>query len=117
MKTIRRPSHLERRATGEEIRPKQPCQRSLGTAIFLAAIADYRSLKPEFHESAARFLYPHTRAWQNRYDWALAHTEGLNPSWLRDVLDRSRSRWDDQRSLCIALHRTSRRRSKTGTNP
>ena len=64
-------------------RPSQTNTRSLGGAIFLVAIQDYRSADEQEHKSAERFLYPRTREWQEQYDWAVALTEGLNPAWLR----------------------------------
>lgn len=72
-------------------------KRTLGGAIFLVAIDDYRSMDEHEHRDAARFLYPTTRQWRNQYEWALALTEGLNPTWLRDSLDRWRVKWDGQR--------------------
>ena len=83
---------------GDDYRPSQPKKRSLGGAIFLVAIEDYRSPDEQEHKSAEQFLYPRTRQWQEHYDWAVALTEGLNPAWLRDALDRSRRKWD--RATC-----------------
>jgi hypothetical protein len=76
----------------------EACGRSLGSAIILAAIKDYQSVKAAVHESASAFLYPEERAWQKQYDWAVALAQELNPLWLRHALDRSRSTWDLQRS-------------------
>jgi hypothetical protein len=94
-------------ATATIERPSQTNARSLGGAIFLVAIQDYRSADEQEHKSAERFLYPRTREWQEQYDWAVALTEGLNPAWLRDQLDRCRRKWDRQRARQIALE-TSR---------
>ena len=41
-------------------RPSQTNTRSLGGAIFLAAIEDYRSAEEQAHKSAELFLYPRT---------------------------------------------------------
>jgi hypothetical protein len=90
-------------ATATIERPSQTNTRSLGGAIFLVAIEDYRSGDEQEHKSAERFLYPRTREWQEHYDWAVALTEGLNPAWLRDQLDRCKKKWDRQRARQIAL--------------
>jgi hypothetical protein len=84
-------------------RPSHTNTRSLGGAIFLVAIDDYRSADEQEHKSAELFLYPRTFAWQERYDWAVALTEGLNPAWLREALDRCKGKWDRQRARQIAL--------------
>lgn len=84
--------------------------RNLGSAIFLVAIEDYRSLRAEPHQSAAQFLYPATPEAQERYDWAMGLVEGLDPAWLRDALDRFRRTWDAQR--CARMKRPSRRARK-----
>ena len=90
-------------ATATIERPSQTNARSLGGAIFLVAIQDYRSADEQEHKSAERFLYPRTREWQEQYDWAVALTEGLNAAWLREALDSSRRKWDRQRARQIAL--------------
>jgi hypothetical protein len=82
-----------------------PRIRNLGAAILLAAIRDYRSVDQERHEDAERFLYPITQEWQDHYDWALSLTEGLNPAWVREMLDRLKGRWDRQRSFRVILRR------------
>jgi hypothetical protein len=92
---------LELLSTGTAHQPGTPRQRNLGGAIFLVAIDDYRSLDEEIHQSAKRFLYPTTAAWQDHFDWAVALADGLNPGWLRDALDRSRGNWDRQRAARI----------------
>jgi hypothetical protein len=84
-------------------RPSQTNIRSLGGAIFLVAIEDYRSADEQEHKSAALFLYPRTREWQEHYDWAVALTEGLDPAWLREALDRCKGQWDRQRARQMAL--------------
>jgi hypothetical protein len=70
---------------------------SLGGAILLAAISDYRSMDDEAHRDADQFLYPRTPERQEHYDWAVSVAGGLNPAWLRDALDRSKRKWDVQR--------------------
>ena len=45
-------------ATATIERPSQTNTRSLGGAIFLVAIQDYRSADEQEHKSAERFLYP-----------------------------------------------------------
>jgi hypothetical protein len=97
MNTEFRMARTELNSTGTLYKPAQPGTRNLGSAIFLAAIEDYRSMCDELHESAQRFLYPRTPAWQAQYDWALSLAEGLDPAWLRDALDRLRDKWDGQR--------------------
>lgn len=99
-------------STGTVFKPPQPMQRNLGSAILLAAIEDYRSLREEKHQSAERFLYPQTPEWQEQYDWAVALAEGLNAAWLRDTLDRCREKWDGQRSARIRMVRSPRRNRK-----
>ena len=94
--------------------PSQLKKRSLGGAIFLAAIADYCSTDEEEHKSAEQFLYPQTRQWQEHYDWAVALAEGLNPAWLRDALDRFRGKWDGKRAQRMAL--ATRRALKSARN-
>jgi hypothetical protein len=74
-----------------------PPKRNLGNAILLAAIEDYRSLHPELHQSAKLFLFPPTAEWQNHFEWVISMTSGVNPAWLRDALDRAKSKWDKQR--------------------
>jgi hypothetical protein len=96
-------AHLNIYAEGSIYQPSQIKKRSLGGAIFLAAIADYVSTDEQDHESAKRFLYPQTRKWQKRYDWAMALTEGVNPAWLRDALDRFKDQWDKQHAQRMAL--------------
>jgi hypothetical protein len=96
-------------------RPSQTHRRSLGGAIFLAAIDDYRSADEQEHKSAERFLYPRTPEWQEHYDWAVALTEGLNPAWLREQLDRSRRKWDRERARQIALENS--KALKVGLKP
>jgi hypothetical protein len=90
-------------STGTLYKSPQPLNRNLGSAIFLAAIEDYRSACDELHESAQRFLYPRTAAWQRQYDWAISLAEGLDPAWLRDALDRLRDKWDGQRFARMRL--------------
>jgi hypothetical protein len=90
-------------ATAPIERPSQTNMRSLGGAIFLVAIQDYRSADEQEHKSAELFLYPRTREWQEQYDWAVALTEGLDPAWLREALDKCKNKWDRQRARQIAL--------------
>jgi hypothetical protein len=70
---------------------------SLGGAILLAAIADYRSMDDAVHKDADQFLYPRTPECQDHYNWAVSMAGGLNPAWIRDALDRSKRKWDVQR--------------------
>jgi hypothetical protein len=74
-----------------------PCKRKLGNAIVLAAIEDYRGMDSNAHRDAEQFLYPETEERRNHFAWAVALAEGVNPEWLRDALDRSRSIWDAKR--------------------
>lgn len=76
---------------------RRKSKRDLGAAILAAAIEDYLSLDDHAHWSAARFLYPQTREFQDHYDWVTAMADGVNPEWLRDALDRHRKEWDRQR--------------------
>jgi len=84
--------------------------RSLGAAILLAAIDDYRSTDDLKHNDAKEFLYPQTLEGQDHYNWAVGLTEGLNPAWLRDALDRRKRKWDRQRAQRKAL--TTHERSR-----
>ena len=94
-----RVAKLELYSTGTPYQAPQLRVRDLGTAIFWFAIVDYRSLNPEAHEDAKQFLYPQTLEWQRQYDWAMAMADGVNPAWLREVLDKYKSEWDTQRAL------------------
>ncbi len=91
-------AHLDIYAEGPMYKRPQTKQRSLGAAIFLVAIEDYRGTDEQEYRTAERFLYPHTRRWQKHYDWALALADELNPAWLREALDRSKDKWDEQRA-------------------
>ena len=96
--------------SGPAYQPARPHKRyNLGAAILLAAVLDYRSLNEDVHKDAERFLYPQTQASQDHYDWVVSMADGLNPTWLRDSLDRSKSKWDWQRGARIIA--TGRRRS------
>jgi hypothetical protein len=108
-------AHLNIYADGSIYRPSQIKKRSLGGAIFLAAIADYVSTDEQDHKSAKRFLYPQTRKWQEHYDWAMALTEGVNPAWLREALDRFKDKWDRKHAQRMALEsrRTLKKRLKS----
>jgi hypothetical protein len=92
--------------------PKEIRQRNLGSAIFLAAIQDYRSLDEGRHKDAEAFLYPKTLASQDHYDWAAGLIEGLDPAWLRSSLDRSKGKWDWQRMARISPAEPIRRRCR-----
>jgi hypothetical protein len=95
--------------TGPAYQPARPHKRyNLGAAILLAALQDYRSTDEDLHKDAERFLYPQTQESQDHYDWAVSLADGLNPAWLRDSLDRSRSKWDWQRGARVLA--TGRRR-------
>ena len=97
MTTKLRLARLELFSTGIAHERTDPRVRTLGCAIFWAAIMDYRSLDQEAHEDAGKFLYPLTPEWQGQYEWALALTDGVNAAWLRDSLDRFKGVWDRQR--------------------
>jgi hypothetical protein len=92
--------------------PVRPRTRNLGAAILLAAVQDYRRLNEEAHNDAERFLYPQTQESQDHYDWVVSLADGVNPVWLRDSLDRSRSKWDWQRGGRVLA--TGRRRRMGG---
>jgi hypothetical protein len=93
------------------LRPQAEFRRrhSLGTAILLTAIHDYRSLNQHLHDHAAEFLFPRVRACREHYVWVLSMAEGVNAEWLRDALDRSRKFWDNER-LIRKTRRTRERR-------
>jgi hypothetical protein len=99
-------------STGLLYMPPPVRRGSLGGAILLAAIGDYRSTDDEVHRDADQFLYPRTPERQNHYDWAVSVAGGLNPTWLRDALDRSKRTWDVQR-----LQRQTSRRRKQSLTP
>jgi len=104
--------HTELYSSGAIYQPSAPRRRNLGGAILLAAIQDYRSLDDDDHLNAELFLYPRTTEWQDHYDWAVALTEGMNPAWLRDALDKSKAKWDRQRfEQRAARQRRASRRS------
>ena len=94
--------------------PATPRMRNLGAAILLSAVQDYRSLDEEIHKDAERFLYPQTPESQERYDWVVSLADGVNPAWLRDSLDRSKSKWDWQRAARIRATEKVRRIGKRG---
>jgi hypothetical protein len=93
-----------------------PRTRNLGAAILLAAVQDYRSLDEYTHKDAERFLYPQTQEYQDHYDWVVSLADELDPAWLRDSLDRSRRKWDWQRSARILAHGQTRRIGRRGKN-
>lgn len=76
---------------------KGPPVRSLGLAIVVAAITDYRGLDKDAHRDAARFLFPETEEAWERYDWALAMQHEVNAEWLREALDQARPKWNKER--------------------
>jgi hypothetical protein len=85
---------------------KGPPVRSLGLAIVVAAITDYRGSDKEARRDAASFLYPETEeAWQH-YDWAVAMQHEVNAEWLREALDQARPKWKEERKAAArALRR------------
>jgi hypothetical protein len=89
---------LELNSSGLAYEPPKMPERNLGGAIFLVAIEDYCNPDEEIHATAKKFLYPTRANWQDHFFWAVSLVEGLNPAWLRDALDRSRSTWDRQRA-------------------
>ena len=84
-------------STGTAYQPATARKRNLGGAILLAAIQDYRGKHADAHRDAKAFLYPRTPERQDHYDWVAGLTEGLDPAWLRNALDRFKPRWDKQR--------------------
>lgn len=96
--------------------PARPQTRyNLGAAILLAALRDYRSMDEDLHRDAERFLYPQTQESQDHYDWVVSLADGLDPAWLRDSLDRSRSKWDwlrGARALATGQRRNIGKRGK-----
>ena len=90
----------------------KPRMRNLGAAILLAAVRDYRCMDEERHKDAEAFLYPQTPALQAHYDWVVSLDDGLKPTWLRDLLDRSRNKWDWQRGARISATGKVRRIGK-----
>ena len=54
LRLVRREPDLQDRTN----HPKEARIRNLGSAIFLAAIRDYRSLDEDTHRDAEQFLYP-----------------------------------------------------------
>jgi hypothetical protein len=91
-------------------RPPTPAKRNLGIAILAGAIEDYRCSDPEAHAHAKEFLYPRTTDWRDHYNWVVSLAEGVNPAWFRDVLDRSQSKWDEQRYVRMARRAKRNRR-------
>jgi hypothetical protein len=94
--------------------PVRPRTRNLGAAILLAAVQDYRCMDEDRHKDAERFLYPQTPESQDHYDWVVSLADGVNPAWLRDSLDRSRSKWDWQRGARISATEKVRRIGRRG---
>ena len=94
--------------------PARPRTRNLGSAILLAAVQDYRCMDEDRHKDAERFLYPLTPESQAHYDWVVSLDDGLNPAWLRDLLDRSRNKWDWQRGARISATGKVRRIGRRG---
>ena len=86
-------------STGAMYRITAPRKLNLGGAILLAAIHDYRGVDEGVHKDAELFLYPQTEDWLEQYEWAVAMADGVNPEWLRESLDRCKSKWDLQRLL------------------
>jgi hypothetical protein len=103
-----RVAKLELFSTGTMFPPAAPKQRNLGGAIFLVAIDDYRSIDDEIHQTAKAFLFPRTVEWQDHFDWAVSMTEGLNATWLRGELDRTRAKWDKLRAGRMRAHGRTR---------
>ena len=101
--------------SGPAYQPARPHKRyNLGAAILLAALRDYRSTDEDLHKDAERFLSPQTQESQDHYDWVVSLADGLNPAWLRDSLDRSRSKWDWQRGARVLATGRRRRIGKRG---
>ena len=70
-------------------------RRTLGCAVLLAAISDYLSGDCTAHRTAEAFLYPKTADYAERYEWAVSMAPGINPAWLRRMLDRRKALWDE----------------------
>ena len=87
--------------SGPACQPARMRTRNLGSAILLVAVQDYRGMDEERHKDAEQFLYPQTPKARAHYDWVVSLDDGLNPAWLRDLLDQSRSKWDWQRGARI----------------
>jgi hypothetical protein len=83
--------------------PEEPKERkiperfpNLGASILLQAIEDYCGRDEREHRSAALFLFPTTRAYENRLAWAVGQTElALHPT--RRALEALRGVWDAER--------------------
>lgn len=75
-------------------------KRSLGAAVILAAVDDYKNLQGSEHTSAAAFLFPAANdpAMREHLAWAVSDSPGINADWLRENLDRCRPTWDAQRA-------------------
>lgn len=73
--------------------------RNLGAAMLVAAVEDYQGPDPDAHESAAVFLYPCTDEDREHLEWAVRMADDLNPAWFREMLDKSRMKWDVQRRV------------------
>jgi hypothetical protein len=80
----------------------------------LVAVQDYRGMDEDRHKDAERFLYPLTPESRAHYDWVVSMDDGLNPAWLRDLLDRSRNKWEWQRSARIRATGKVRRIGRRG---
>jgi len=102
-------ARMELHATGAACQRAKERARNLGDAILLFAIGDYCSVDEETHHDAEQFLYPQTTEWLERYEWAVALSDGLNAAWLRETLDRFKGQWDEQRSAGTSA--VTRRRS------
>jgi hypothetical protein len=76
--------------------PASP-KNNLGAAIVQTAINDYRNPTPGVHEHAREFLYPRSKEAREHFAWVLALAPGVDPRWLREMLDKRRPRWDAQR--------------------
>lgn len=72
-------------------------KRTLGCAILIAALNDYRSSDTDAHRSAAAFLYPRTLEFHKHFDWVVSMAAGIDPGWLRHALNRCKPQWDRQR--------------------
>jgi hypothetical protein len=74
-----------------------PPKRTLGCAILVAAINDYRGSDSAAHRTAETFLFPKSLESQQRYDWVVSMAPGVDPQWLRHALDRCKPKWDRER--------------------
>ena len=69
------------------------------------------------HKDAERVSLSADARVQAHYDWVVSLDDGLNPAWLRDLLDRSRNKWDWQRGARISATGQSEKDWQKGERP